>query len=140
MVKDEIDPAFFNDQYWLLFPLHLSWDSSAEVQETGKAKLPLGKGSASRIVVKYPSEGGYTPGDTWEIFVGADNRIEEFVFHRGGSKKPTVVVASWGDCKKAGPLLVSLDHHGTGDGNPLRVFFSDVSVKLVGSNTWVNAQ
>jgi len=139
-VKDEIDPAFFNDQYWLLFPLHLSWDSSAEVTETGKHKMPLGKGSASRVVVKYPSEGGYTPGDTWELFVGADNRIQEFIFHRGGSKKPSVVVASWGDYKKAGPLLVSLDHRGTGDGNPLRVSFSDVSVKLVGSNTWVNAQ
>jgi hypothetical protein len=46
VVKDEIDPAFFNDQYWLLFPLHLSWDSSAEVKETGKHKLPLGEGSA----------------------------------------------------------------------------------------------
>ena len=140
MVKDEIDPAFFNDQYWLLFPLHLSWDSSTEVTETGKHKLPLGKGSASRVVVKYPSEGGYTPGDTWELFVGADNRIEEFIFHRGGSKKPTVIIASWGDYKKAGPLLVSLDHRGTGDGSPLRVFFSDVSVKLVGSDTWMNAQ
>ena len=140
VVKDEIDPAFFNDQYWLLFPLHLSWDSSAEVTETGKHKMPLGKGSASRVVVKYPSEGGYTPGDTWELFVGADNRIEEFIFHRGGSKKPTVIIASWGDYKKAGPLLVSLDHRGTGDGSPLRVFFSDVSVKLVGSNTWANAQ
>jgi hypothetical protein len=139
-VKDEIDPAFFNDQYWLLFPLHLSWDSSAEVKETGEQKLPLGKGSATHVVVKYPSEGGYTPGDTWELFVGADNRIEEFVFHRGGSKKPSVIVASWTDYKKAGPLLVSLDHRGTGDGKPLRIFFSDVSVKLVGSDTWINAQ
>jgi len=140
VVKDEIDPAFFNDQYWLLFPLHLSWDSSAEVKETGEHKLPLGKGSATRVVVKYPSAGGYTPGDTWELFVGADNRIQEFVYHRGGSKKPTLVVASYADYKKAGPLLVSLDHRGTADGSPLRVFFSDVSVQLVGSDTWVNAQ
>jgi hypothetical protein len=140
VVKDEIDPAFFNDEYWLLFPLHLSWDSSAEVKETGQQKLPLGKGSATHVVVKYPSEGGYTPGDTWELFVGADNRIQEFVFHRGGSKKPSVLVASWTDYKKAGPLLVSLDHRGTGDGKPLRIFFSDVSVKLVGSDTWMNAQ
>jgi hypothetical protein len=139
-VKDEIDPAFFNDQYWLLFPLHLAWDKSAEVEETGMHKLPLGKGSASRVVMKYPSEGGYTPGDTWELFVGTDNRIQEFIFHRGGSKKPTVVIASWTDYKKAGPLLFSLDHRGTGDGKPLRVFFSDVSVKLAGSNTWMNAQ
>jgi hypothetical protein len=140
IVKDEIDPAFFNDQYWLLFPLHLSWDSNAEVKETGKHKLPLGKGSANRVVVKYPSEGGYRPGDTWELFVGTDNRIQELIYHSGGSGKPAVVVASWGDYKKAGPLLISMDHRGTVDGKPMRVFFSDVSVKLVGSNMWVNAQ
>ncbi len=140
VVKEEIDPAFFNDQYWLLFPLHLIWDSSAEVEDTGMHKLPLGKGSASRVVVKYPSAGGYTPGDTWELFLGTDHRIKEFVYHRGGNKMPAVVIASWSDYKKAGPLLVSLDHRGTADGKPLRIFFSDVSVKLAGSNTWVNAQ
>ena len=140
VVKDEIDPAFINDQYWLLFPFHLSWDSSAEVKETGMHRLPLGKGSASRVVVKYPSEGGYTPGDTYELFVGTDNRIQTWVFHRGGSAKPTLVIASWGDYKKAGPLLASLDHRGTADGKPVRIFFSDVSVQLAGSNTWLNAQ
>jgi hypothetical protein len=139
-VKNEIDPAFFNDQYWLLFPLHLSWDSSTEVEDTGMQKLPLGKGSANRVVVKYPSEGGYTPGDTWDLFIGTDNRIQEFMYHRGGSKKPSVVVAAWRDYKKAGPLLIALDHRGTADGKPLRIFFSDVSVKLAGSDTWVNAQ
>src|SRR5579884_69400 len=30
-VKKEIDPGFVNDQYWLLFPLHVCWDSSANV-------------------------------------------------------------------------------------------------------------
>lgn len=139
-VKEQIDPAFFNDQYWLLFPLHLSWDSSAEVKDMGKSKMPMGKGSATRVMVKYPSQGGYTPGDTWELFVGPDDRIQEFIFHRGGSQKPSVVIAAWTDYKKAGPLLVSLDHHGTGDGKPLRVFFSDVAVKMAGSDTWMNAQ
>jgi hypothetical protein len=140
IVKDEIDPAFINDQYWLIFPFHLSWDSSAKVEETGVHKLPLGKGSAARIVVTYPSEGGYTPGDTWELFVGTDNRIREWIYHRGGSAEPTAV-ASWEDYKKAGPLLVSLNHRGTYKGKPMRVVFSDVSVNLVGgSNTWVKAQ
>jgi hypothetical protein len=139
-VKDEIDPAFINDQYWLLFPLHLSWDSSAKVEETGMHKLPLGKGSAGRVVVTYPSAGGYSPGDTWELFVGTDNRIQEWIYRLGGSAKPTLVT-SWEDYKKAGPLLVSLDHRGMREGKPVRIFFSDVSVKLVGgANTWVNAQ
>jgi len=79
-------------------------------------------------------------GDTWELFVGADNHIQEFVFHRGGIKKPTLVIATWQDYKKAGPLLVSLDHRGTGDGHRLRVYFSNVAVKVAGSDNWVSAQ
>jgi hypothetical protein len=140
-VKDEIEPAFVNDQYWLVFPFHAYWDSSADVQDLGMQKLPLGKGSARRVVVKYPTEaGGYTPGDTWELFVGSDGRVEEFIYHRGGPKKPSVVIATWAGYKKAGSLLISTDHRGTADGKPLRLFFSNVSVKLVGSDTWVNAQ
>ncbi len=139
-VQDEIDPAFINDQYWLLFALHVSWDSSADVQDKGMHKLPLGKGSAERVLVKYPPEGGYTPGDTWELYVGSDHQVREFIYHRGGSKKPSVVVATWAGYKQAGPLLISTDHRGTADGKPLRVFFADVSVKLTGSDTWINAQ
>jgi hypothetical protein len=140
IVKDEIDPAFVNDQYNLLFPLHVYWDGSADVQDMGVQKLPLGKGSAKLVAVKYHKEGGYTPGDTWELYVGSDNRVEEFVYHRGGPKKPSVVIASWTGYKKAGPLLFSTDRRGTADGKPLRVFFSNVSVKLVGSDSWMDAQ
>jgi len=150
VVKEEIDPAFINDQYWLLFPFHLVWDSSAKVEDTGMHKLLTGKGSARRVVVTYPSEGGYAPGDIWELFLATDNRIQEWAYHRAGSAKPTGVW-SWVDYKKAGPLLVSLDHQGTlfslpgaskplPEGKPQRIFFSGVSVKLVGSNTRVNAQ
>ena len=139
-VRDEIDPAFLNDEYNLFFPLHVYWDASADVQDLGTQKLPVGTGSAKRVVVKYPSEGGYTPGDTWELFVGSDNRVEEFVYHRGGPKKPSVVMATWTGYKKAGPLLISTERRGTADDKPVRIFFTDVSVKLVGSDTWVNAQ
>jgi len=139
-VKDEIDPAFVNDQYNLLFPFYVYWDYSADVQDMGMQKLPLGKGSAKRVVVKFPSGGGYSPGDTWELYVGSDDRVEAFVYHRGGPQKPSVVIARWTGYKKAGPLLISTERRGTADGQPLRVFFSNVSVKLVGSDTWVNAQ
>jgi hypothetical protein len=139
-VKNEIDPAFTNDNYWLLFPLHAYWDTSANVQDKGMQELPLGNGSADLVSVKYPSEGGYTPGDTWDLYVGKDNRVEQFVYHRGGSKKPSIVKATWEGYKKAGPLLISTEHLGTADGGPLRLFFSDVAVKVTGSDNWVNAQ
>jgi len=139
-VKNEIDPSFVNDNYWLLFPLHAYWDASADVQDKGTQPLPQGSGSADLVSVKYPSDGGYTPGDTWDLYVGKDNRVEQFVYHRGGTKKPSVVIATWEGYKKAGPLLISTDHNGTADGNTLRIFISDVAVRLTGSQAWINAQ
>jgi hypothetical protein len=138
-VKDTIDPGFVNDQYWLLFPFHAVWDG-APVEDSGTQKLPLGDGSAEKIVVKYSSDGGYSPGDTWELFVGPDGRIREMVFRRGSARKPGTVIATWTDYKKAGPLLVSLDHRGTADDKPLHVSFSNVAVRLAGANAWVDAQ
>jgi len=91
--------------------------------------------------VKYPSEGGgYTPGDTWELYLDADKRVEQMLYRRGGPKKPSVVTVTWTDYKKAGPLLIATDHRGTADGQPLRIFFSDVAVKVAGSQDWMNAQ
>ena len=138
-VKSRIDPGFINDQYWLLLPFHVVWDTSATVENAGMQKLPLGKGAAEKVVVKYPSAGGYSPGDTWDLYVGPDGRIQEFVYHRGEPRKPLVVIATWADYKKAGPLLLSLDHRGTANGKSVHIFFSNVAVKLVGSNTWVGA-
>jgi hypothetical protein len=139
-VKNEIDPGFVNDQYWLLFPFHVYWDTAAVVTDEGMQKLPLGKGSAEKVVVKYPSDVGYTPGDTWELYVGKDGRIEQLLFRHGGPQKPSVVIASWAGYKKAGPLLISTDHRGTADGKPLHLFFSDVAVKLTGSDSWMKAE
>jgi hypothetical protein len=139
-VKNEIDPGFMNDNYWVLFPFHAYWDTSATVTDQGMHKLPVGTGSAELVAVKYPDQGGYTPGDTWELYVGKDKRVEQFVYRRGGPKKPSVVIATWTGYKKAGPLLIATDHHGTADGKPLRVFFTDVAVKLMGSDTWINAE
>jgi hypothetical protein len=138
-VKNEIDPAFANDQYWLLLPFRVVWDG-ATVTDEGTNKLPLGDGSAERIVVKYPSEGGYQPGDTWELYVGADKRIAEIVYRRGTPNPPKLVMATWTDYKKAGPLLFSTEHRGTVDGKPVRISFLDVSVKVTGSENWIRAQ
>ena len=46
-VKDQIEPSFVNDNYWLLFPLHAYWDTSATVTDKGMQKLPIGAGSAT---------------------------------------------------------------------------------------------
>ena len=44
--------------------------------------------------MKYPSEGGYEPGDTWDLYVGADKRIVEIAYHRGANSPPQLVIAT----------------------------------------------
>ena len=140
-VQKQIEPGFVNDNYWLLFPFHAYWDSSATITDQGMKRLPIGGGSARLVSVKYPAEaGGYTPGDTWDLYVGKDNRVEQFVYHRGGPTKPSVVTATWTGYKKAGPLLISTEHKGTADGKLFHLTISDVSVKLTGSDKWMPAQ
>ena len=140
-VKDEIEPAFVNDNYWFIFPFHVYWDTSANVEEKDKQKLPIGTGTAKLVSVKYPAEvGGYTPGDTWDLYVGSEGRIVQFVYHRGGPKPPSNVTTTWAGYKKAGPLLVSTEHRGTADGKPAHIFFTNVAVKVAGSDTWVEAK
>ena len=139
-VKNEVDPSFVNDNYWLLFPLHAYWDTSASVTDEGMKKLPMGSGSATLVSVKYPSDGGYTPGDTWDLYLGKDNRVQVLVYHRGGPTKPSLVTATWTGYKTAGPLLISTEHRGTADGKPLHISISGVAVKLAGSNNWVEAK
>ena len=138
-VQKDIDPAFNNDNYWLLFPLHAYWDTSATVTDEGMKKLPIGAGSATLVPVKYGG-GGYTPGDTWDLYIGKDNRVVQFVYHRGGPVKPSVVTATWTGYKKAGGLDISTEHRGTADGKPLHLWITDIAVKVGGSDAWVEAK
>ena len=139
--KKQADAGFTNDNYWLLFPLHAYWDTSATVTDEGMKKLPTGAGSGTLVTVKYGAAlGGYTPGDTWNLYVGKDNRVEYLVFQHGGDKKPSLVKATWTGYKKAGPLLISTEHRGTADGTPLHISISDVAVKLAGSDKWIEAR
>jgi hypothetical protein len=140
VVKNVVDPSFFNDQYWLLIPLHAVWDTSAKVTDDGVQKMSLVDGSADRISIKYFGSDGYTPGDTWELYLDADHRLQEMDYHRGGPRKPSLVIVTWAGYKKAGPLLVSTEHKGTADGAPITLTFTNVAVKVTGSDNWINAE
>jgi hypothetical protein len=134
-----LDPMFMNDQYWLILAIRIAWDGVAGADE-GTQKLPLGEGSAQKVSVKYP-DAGYQPGDTWDLYVGADKKIQQIVYHRGApTPPPKLVIADYTDYKKAGPLVVAMDHHGKIDGKDFRLFFTDVSVKLSGSDNWVKVE
>jgi len=126
----QVDAWFINDNYWLLFPFHLTWDQQATVEDTGHQNLPMGQGTAKCVVVSYPKTGGYTAGDVYELFVDENHLLTQWVYRRGGSATPTRIT-SWEDNRRLGPLTVALDHHG--DDGKFRVWFTEVAVKLSGS-------
>ena len=133
----QIDAWFINDNYWLLFPIHLAWDQQATVEDTGHQDLPIGQGSAKCIVVSYPKTGGYTAGDIYELFVDENHLLTQWVYRRGGSATPTRIT-SWEDNRRLGPLTISLDHRG--DDGKFRVWFTNVAVKLSGSFEKIEAE
>ena len=74
VVKNEVDPAFINDNYTLLFPLKAYWDTSATVIEQGTYNLPVGNGSAELSQGGIPKKAGgtrpATPGSSMSAATG----------------------------------------------------------------------
>ena len=133
----KIDAWFINDNYWLLFPYHVAWDTNAKVEDIGRQRLPMGDGNARCVVVTYPATGGYTPGDVYDLFLDDQYRLIQWVYRRGASEKPTRI-STWDDHRKVGPLTMSLNHQG--EDQNFRVWFTNVGVRMVGIDSWLFAQ
>jgi hypothetical protein len=134
----KVDAWFINDNYWLLFPFHIVWDTDAKVEDVGRRKLPIGGGPAGCVVVTYSAtEGAYTPGDVYEVYLADDYRLQQWAYRRGGSDKPTSI-ATWENHRQVGPLVVALNHQG--EDKNFRVWFTGVGIKLTGSDNWMFAE
>ncbi|HUI93586.1 MAG TPA: hypothetical protein VLX68_15170 [Chitinivibrionales bacterium] len=133
----KVDAQFINDQYWLLFPFHLAWDTSAIVTVAPNQPVPIGTGTATRVTIAFPPAGGYTPGDAFDLFVDNRNRVKQWAYRRGNAAAPTRTNL-WEENRRVGPLLVSLNRPGAD--STFRVWFTDVAVQLKGSNDWLLPQ
>ena len=133
----KIDAWFINDNYWLLFPYHVAWDTNAKVEDIGRKALPMGAGKTRCVVVSYPATGGYTPGDVYDLYLDDQYRLVQWVYRRGGSEKPTRI-STWEEHRKVGPLTVSLNHQG--EDQNFRVWFTTVGVMMVDADRWLYAQ
>lgn len=125
--KDKpIDQWFINDQYWLLFPFHLIWDEGIEITQESKTKNPIRKENGRLLSVKYLGEKGYTPGDIYELYIGKDNLIKEWVYRRGGGTSP--LTTTWEENKQFGPIIISTLHKDAD--NTFKLWFTDIGIEL----------
>lgn len=121
----KIDGMFTNDQYWLLFPYHLAWDSSMNVTIKENQPSPINKTALTMITAKYMGKEGYTPGDSYDLYVDSSHMIREWMFHKGGAAEPTIVT-TWSEPVSMGGLKISTEHSNAD--SSFRIFFTGVKV------------
>ena len=121
----EIDPKFINDQYWLLFPYHLVWDEM-DFEHIPKAEAPISGDELQKLVVSYPDDVGYTPGDVYELYFDDDFVIREWIYIPDGDTTKASPF-TWEDYEDLKGLRLATRHRNK-DGS-FELFFSDISVK-----------
>ena len=123
----KIDAAFINDNYWLLFPFHLLWDTNVKFTNEGMQKYPIGKGEGLCLDVKYIGNVGYTPGDEFKLYLDNNYKIREWIYLKGGSTAHPSP-ATWEGNKDFGGITISTLHNGPG--GKFKLWFSDVKVEF----------
>ncbi|MEM8782809.1 MAG: hypothetical protein AAGE65_08110 [Planctomycetota bacterium] len=122
--------AFINDSYWLLFPFQLVWSTNT-VSDDGDAVMPISGRPARKLTVTYPEQGGYTPGDVYELFLDpASGLIAEWNFRKGGGDQGRP--ATWETHVGLNGLFISRVHQGP-EGSGFRLTFPRVAVHAYGS-------
>jgi hypothetical protein len=121
------DRAFINDKYWLLVPFQLVWDSSAIISEPKTMKSPINNEQLNVITITYSDQGGYTPGDAYDIFYDDDYLIKEWNYRRGNSEQPSLST-TFENYKDYNGIKIATDHKQKGGNWNLN--FTDVSVTL----------
>lgn len=119
-----VDQRFINDQYWLLFPFHLVWDEM-DWQHELETTAPISGENMQRVIVTYPSDAGYTPGDVYEVYFGEDFVIREWVYRSGGSEE-NPFATTWEAYKDFGGIKISTMHKNK-DGS-FELFFDGIEV------------
>ena len=103
------DSGFINDKYWLLVPFQLVWDKSITISEGIKEEAPISKTQFNRITITYPNEGGYTPGDAYDIYYDDDFLIKEWIFRKANQKEPSVIT-TFENYQDFDGVKIALDH------------------------------
>ncbi len=121
----QVHSAFINDSYWLLFPFQLMWTDGYDVKVNEKSLSPFNEKELTELTINFYDEGGYTPGDTYKLYINSDYKIEEWSFYPAGSEEPRIINA-WENYKDFNGISISTDRRNQ-DGS-FRIYFTDIDV------------
>lgn len=125
-VKEGASQKFINDIYWLLFPLMAHQDSDQiQISQNTDSEAPLSRKKTTELVITYVSGKGYTPNDTYKLYVDREATIIEWAYLKGG-KLPPARVTTWENYQTVNGIKLSLTRESGGE---FRVWFTDVVVR-----------
>ena len=84
------DRGFINDKFWALIPFQLIWDEGTTISEPEKATSPINQKDLNKIIITYSNQGGYTPGDAYDIYFDDDYIIRECSYRKGNTTEPSL--------------------------------------------------
>ncbi|MEO6721590.1 MAG: hypothetical protein ABIN67_14580 [Ferruginibacter sp.] len=122
----KLNGQFTNDEYWLIFPLHLQWDMGYAFTDNGTAIGPVTEKSYHKYTVQYNNKDGFTPGDMYELYTDDQHIIQEWAFHKTGAKDPTLMV-TWENYEDVHGLKIAKEHKSK-DGK-FRLYFTGVTAQ-----------
>jgi hypothetical protein len=118
-----IDQKFINDTYWFLFPYQLVW-SEYDFEHDRSAVAPISGEEMEKISIKYSSNGGYTPGDTYHLFLSPDDSlIKEWTYESSTGRS---LSTTWEDYETINGITVAKMHKSADES--FQLFFTDIEV------------
>ena len=118
-----VDHRFINDKYWLLFPFQLIWDSNMTYTNMGTQKAPISGKQLTKLTVQYGDDGGYTPGDAYDLYLDEKWIIQEWEFRKTNKEAPGSAI-TWEGYAEFSGIKVATEHNNKDSG--LRIYFTDV--------------
>jgi len=122
----QADARFINDSYWFLAPFNLVWDEGTSFSETKNVTAPISKEAMNQLTVTYGSEGGYTPGDAYDLFYNDDFVLKEWAF-RAGNDSIASMTTTWEEYKTFNGIQVATMHQDSTKN--MKLYFTNISVK-----------
>lgn len=123
----KIDRAFVNDKFWLLIPFQLTWDADTSISEPIKTRAPISNYVLNKITITYPKEGGYTPGDAYDLYYNNEFIIKEWGFRKGNIPE-AALINTFENYQDFNGIKIALDHKNAKD--DLLIKFSNVIIIL----------
>jgi len=124
-VTMKTDAAFINDKYWLLAPFQLVWDKGMEFSIKENQIAPISKDTLEKLSIVYPDQGGYTPGDAYDLFYDKNFKIREWTYRKGNTSEPSLTT-TWEDYNNFDGINIALMHRN--DAGDFKLYFTNISV------------